>query len=157
VNESESREPPGGRGDAEDTFRFRRVVRRGLLTLLAMLLLWVSVTWFVAGTSRPCGVLAARMGPYHARLAYCHEMERRADRLWLAKSGLPLPAPAPTREDLLARFRRGIDTLTPMQCLWRVATWRIGTWEAAQLAEAERRMHFALERVGAWAPPPRPR
>ena len=157
MNESESREPPGGRGDAEGTFRFRRVVRRGLLTLLAMLLLWVSVTWFVAGTSRPCGVLAARMGPYHARLAYCQEMERRADRLWLAKSGLPSPAPAPTREDLLARFHRGIDNLTPPQCLWRVVTWHIGTREEAQLAEAERRMHFALERVGAWTPPPRPR
>ena len=157
MNATGSREPPGGRGDAEGTSRLGRMVRWGLLTLLTMLLLWVSVTWFVVGTSRPCGVLAARMGPYHARLAYCHEMERRADRLWLAKSGLPLPAPAPTREDLLARFRRGIDTLTPMQCLWRVATWRIGPWEAAQLAEAERRMHFAMERVGAWAPPPRPR
>ena len=157
MNASSSQEPPGGRGDAEGTFRFRRLVRWGLLTLLAMLLLWVSVTWFVVGTSRPCGVLAARMGPYHARLAYCQEMERRADRLWLAKSGLPSPAPVPTREDLLAQFHQGIDNLTPPQCLWRVVTWRIGTREEAQLAEAERRMQFALARVGAWAPPPRPR
>jgi hypothetical protein len=157
VNESDSQEPPGGRGNAEGRSRFGRVVRWGLLTVLTMLLLWVSVTWFVVGTSRPCGVLAARMGSYHARLAYCQEMERRADRLWLAKSGLPSPAPAPTREELLARFHRGIDNLTPPQCLWHVVTWRIGTREEAQLAEAERRMNFALERVGAWASQPRPR
>jgi len=157
VNESGSQEPPGGRGHAEGTSRLGRVGRWGLLTLLTMLLLWVSVTWFVVGTSRPCGVLAARMGQYHSRLAYCQEMESRADRLWLAKSGLPSPTPAPTREDLLARFHRGIDNLTPPQCLWRVVTWHIGTREEAQLAEAERRMNFALERVGAWTPPPRPR
>jgi hypothetical protein len=84
-------------------------------------------------------------------------MERRADRLWLAKSGLPSPAPAPTREDLLARFHRGIDNLTPTQWLWRVITWHMGTREEAQLAEAERRMHFALDRVGAWASQLRPR
>jgi len=60
VNESEV-ESPWRRGDAEDTFRFRRW-SGGSAHPAGDAPALVSVTWFVAGTSRPCGVLAARMG-----------------------------------------------------------------------------------------------
>lgn len=113
---------------------------KNLILVSFMISIYVSSTWSMFGSARPCEILVARQTDYHVSAAERKHQEDLRSLQELARAALPAKnyegfvsnineyENAFARKDNLRRtvieeLRRNVSALTTLQCGWQALTW----------------------------------
>lgn len=119
---------------------------KNLILVSLSIAVYVSSTWSMFGSARPCEILVARQTDYHVSLAERKDQEELRSLQELARNALPAKnyegfvrnvdeyANTFARRDNLRRsvveeLRRNVSTLTTLQCGWQALTWDLLRFE----------------------------